>query len=130
MPIDRCNQIVARQRFDQKAIKTCEATCLSVFAIGICGQGQDRTPRAAKSDFSGADLARCFQPIHDRHRNIHQDDVWQVVLARLNSLGPVAGFDEGGNLTSQHLAQDHHVGAVVLGGQHPQASAQPRLWFR
>ena len=121
---DRVRERRQRHRFGDKLVHTGFLAAFVVLTQRVCGDGDDRDPRAAAL-LPLADRAGCLKAVHDRHLTVHQHGVVFVVRERVDRLLPV--LDGGGakaeprRLAHQHLLID----GVVLGDQHPQAAEIP-----
>ena len=124
MGMDGRQQVGPRQGLDQKTVKPGQPARLTILAKGVGGQGDDRTVWQTQRAFVGADVARGLQAVLDRHRHIHQDQAGRLVLIQRHRLFAIHGLDQPIHKALQHLADNHHVGAVVLGHHHFQAGPQ------
>ncbi len=79
------------------------------------GAGRRGALRLARADF-----AQHGHAIDIRHRNIEDHQIEGLAFIGLERLGPVGHQHRGDAQLAHHRAQDHPVGPVVIGRQHPQ----------
>jgi hypothetical protein len=63
------------------------------------------------------DLSRRGDPVHDRHSEVHQDDVWAQLGGQPYGGGPVSGLA-------------HHIDVRFAGQDEPEAGAHQVLIIR
>ena len=110
--LDHCRQAVTAKRFDHVVIHSGGQTDCPVLPRGIGSQGYDlRSWTAMLRD----DFPRCLQSIHDRHLDIHQDQVKGFLLQNLKRLRSVGNDHRLVSQTVQHEGDNLLIDLVVLG---------------
>jgi hypothetical protein len=64
---------------------------LAASDAGIAAEDQDR----GRSD--GHDPFHGFEAVHDRHHDVHGDDIWSQTLCHLHCLPAIVGYGDNGD---------------------------------
>ncbi|MOA25169.1 hypothetical protein D3C78_1458790 [compost metagenome] len=92
------------------------------------GNADDRhMPAVGGGLFGRADGLRRLMPVHDRHRDIHQDDSGIILLPRLYGFLAITDDQKAQTRLLQYLGENNLVDVIVLGHQHiDKAGPMPR----